>query len=532
MLCSALLLLKGTASKRKRPRSLHVDPHISETYEPDDPQHDLDARFIYEEAPDEIEEEEIPYHMKDLNTLAREEIKKNEDNVLGVDGETKPDFVEDVHDQVYLMYITYEDRNYLDLLNFDTQLKTSAIEADESLDYNCPKMLYRSMGLQGYFNPILKDGTIEECPNLELTCCTNHDFEELENIWEDSLRPSTEAGHFYMEYYVKSTLVHGESYKAAAERVIEATSDEMCLKVAHSIQDFDITDALRDKTIELLAHVKEYDTRVKKSYPCLVCNHENIQYFDFKNRLLGLRGEVCLDIVHNLLEYYEHFNSFFFKYFNSLYYLARCIDKHVDIDQEEEQRLEEELQHTEEEIHEHEPHMKVTDHAHPDLTKTPEKFPVKEAEEEVDRLVEEDEELDMLKTKMEFEKIKRDQEREQGILYLDIGMLDDVEKCREEANSLLGSNALESCLAFCHRYSVWYFDKKMFRDITLMNEMFDLIVSKIIGKNLEYAVNPPGPELAEIKSVQFKYEQFNFMSNYSYIYGNEGVELSKFIGDY
>jgi transcription elongation factor Elf1 len=339
---------------------LHVDPDISEEYEPNDPHHDLDARFIYEEEPEEVESPEIPYHMKDLATLTEEEVEKNRDNVLGVDGETKPDFVEEVNDQLYLMYITYEDRNYLDLYNFDSQLKNSAIEADDSLDYNCPKMLYRSMGLQGYFNPILKDGTIEECPNLELTCCTNHDFEELEKIWEDSLKPTTEAGHYYMEYYVKTTLVHGEAYHKAAERLIEVTSDELCLKVAHSILDFEITDELRNKTIELLAHVKEYDTRVKKSYPCLVCNHENIQYFDFKNRILGLKGEVCLDIVHNLIEYYQHFNGFFYKYFNSLYFMARCIDKHVDIEKEEEEKLEEELHHTEEEIHADDPHMKGT----------------------------------------------------------------------------------------------------------------------------------------------------------------------------
>lgn len=177
----------------------------------------------------------------------------------------------------------------------------------------------------------------------------------------------------------------------------------------------------------------------------------------------------------------------------------------------------------------------MTDHIdtkHPDLRVSPEKFPRKEAEEEVDKLVEEEEELEELKSKMEFEKIKRDEERDIGLLYLDIDNSKDVELCSAEVNSLMAFNALESCLSFCHRYSIWYFDKKMFRDITLMNEMFDLIAQKIIGSNLEYAVNPPGAELAEIKSVQFKYEQFNFMSNFNYVYGKEGVELSKFIGDY
>ena len=352
-----LTIISATQAKKRRSRSLHVDPDISSEYEPDDPHHDPEGRFVYEETPDEIEEPEIPYNQKDLALLTQEELAKSEIEELQGD-EKKIEFKEEVNDQLYLMYITYEDRNYLDLFNFDRQLKNSAIDSDDSLDYNCPKMLYRSMGLQGYFNPILKDGTIEDCPNLELTCCTNHDFEELENIWEDSLRPSTEAGHYYLEYYTKSVLDHVELYKVAAEKLIEVTSDPMCLSIAHSVESFDVSQDMIDKSMALLAHVKEYDTRVKKSYPCLVCNHENIRYFDFKNRLLGLKGEICLDMVSNLLEYYEHFNGFFWKYFNSLYFMARCVDKYMDIEEQEKEKLEEELEHTEEEIHEDEPGMK------------------------------------------------------------------------------------------------------------------------------------------------------------------------------
>lgn len=352
-----VLALLGTQAKHKRGRSLHVDPDISPDYEPDDPRYDPEGRFVYEETPDEIEEPEIPYRQKDLALLTHEELEKAQIQELQGE-EEKIEFREEVNDQQYLMYITYEDRNYLDLFNFDRQLKNSAIDSDDSLDYNCPKMLFRSMGLQGYFNPILKDGTIEVCPNLELTCCTNQDFEELENIWEDSLRPSTEAGHYYLEYYTRSVLEHVEVYKLSAERLIEVTSDPMCLSVARSVEDFEVTQEMMDKSMALLAHVKEYDTRVKQSYPCLVCNHENIRYFDFKNRLLGLKGEVCLDMVGNLLEYFEHFNSFFWKYFNSLYYMARCVDKYLDIEEEEKEELEEKLEHTEEKIHDSEPGMK------------------------------------------------------------------------------------------------------------------------------------------------------------------------------
>jgi hypothetical protein len=352
-----MISISGGHTKRKKARSLHADPDISEDYEPDDPKHDPDGRFVYEETPDEIEDPEIPYNQKDLESLAHEEKERTADDILHQDNKAI-EFKEEVNDQLYLMYITYEDRNYLDLFNFDKQLKNSAIESDDSLDYNCPKMLYQSMGLTGYFNPILKDGTIEACPNLELTCCTNHDFEELENIWEDSLRPSTEAGHFYHEYYAKSMLDHTDQFKIAAEKLIEVTSDPLCLKIARSVEDFNVTEEMKEKTMSLLAHVKEYDTRVKNSYPCLVCNHENIQYFDFKNKLLGLKGEICLDMVDNLLEYYQHFNGFFWKYFNSVYFMARCIDKYMDIEEQEKEELEEALHKTEEEIHDHEPGMK------------------------------------------------------------------------------------------------------------------------------------------------------------------------------
>ena len=181
-------------------------------------------------------------------------------------------------------------------------------------------------------------------------------------------------------------------------------------------------------------------------------------------------------------------------------------------------------------------HNKDSEHdndpKHPDLSKTKERFPVTDPSEEIDELVKEEEELEELKTKIEYEKIKRDEEREIGLLFLEVDNSIDIQRCRESLGAMFNSNSLESCLGFCHRYSVWYFDNKMFKSISLMNEMFDLISEKIIGNNLHYKVNPPDPELADVKSVQFKYEQFNFMDNYNYIYGNEGVDLRKFIGDY
>lgn len=175
---------------------------------------------------------------------------------------------------------------------------------------------------------------------------------------------------------------------------------------------------------------------------------------------------------------------------------------------------------------------KQDDPKHPDLSKTKEKFPVTDPSEEIEELVEEEEQLDQLKTKIEFQKIRHEEEKEIGLIYLDVDNSIDIQKCRESLGGVFNPNSLESCLSFCHRYSIWYFDNKMFRSISRMNDMFDLIAKKIIGKNLHYSVNPPDPELAEVKSVQFKYEQFNFMDNYNYIYGNEGVNLNKFMGDY
>ena len=128
--------------------------------------------------------------------------------------------------------------------------------------------------------------------------------------------------------------------------------------------------------------------------------------------------------------------------------------------------------------------------------------------------------------------MRKEEEKEMGVLYLDVDNSIDTIECFKAANSLLNFNVLESCLNFCHKYSIWYFDENIFRNIGLMNEMFELISKKVIGKHLKYAVNPPDQELSgEVKSVQFKYEQYNFIDKYSYIYGEEGVEAAKFIKD-
>lgn len=129
--------------------------------------------------------------------------------------------------------------------------------------------------------------------------------------------------------------------------------------------------------------------------------------------------------------------------------------------------------------------------------------------------------------------MRKEEEKEMGLLYLDVDNSFETIQCFNAANSLTKSNMLESCLGFCHKYSIWYFDDKIFRNVGLMHQMFELISKKIIGKHLEYAVNPPDEEMTgEVKSVQFKYEQYNFIDNFSYIYGDEGVEVAKFIGDY
>lgn len=253
------------------------DPTIGPDDAPTNPKEDEGSPFEFEKEPDEVAKKEKPYSQKDTGELTEEkmeELRENEGLPVEIQ---RVEFNEDVSKQLYLMYVDWEDRYWLDLFMFDKQLKTTAIENDETLDYNCPKMMFNSMGLTSYFSPILKDTTIDDCPNLELSCCTLNDYQELENIWEDQLKPNAEAGHFYLEYFVRTVLEHRDLYKITAEQLLEATSDPLCIGIANSIKDFDVTEELAEKTLLLLNKAKEYDMQVKQSINCLVCNHSNIK---------------------------------------------------------------------------------------------------------------------------------------------------------------------------------------------------------------------------------------------------------------
>ena len=160
-----------------------------------------------------------------------------------------------------------------------------------------------------------------------------------------------------------------------------------------------------------------------------------------------------------------------------------------------------------------------------DLRKNPDPDRIKNPDLEL--LVEEEKELEALQSKKEFEEIRIQEEREMGILFVDVDNSYDLKHCRDSPTA----ERLESCLNFCHRYNFWYFDGVIFRDIHTMYEMFHLVVDKIIGEEMEYKASPPDPKLQHSPGVQFKYEQYNFMSRYGYIYGRTGVALNHFIGD-
>ena len=51
--------------------------------------------------------------------------------------------------------------------------------------------------------------------------------------------------------------------------------------------------------------------------------------------------------MDNLIEYYSHYNNFFWKYYNSLYFMARCVDNTEDFHKKEEELIEENLEKTE-----------------------------------------------------------------------------------------------------------------------------------------------------------------------------------------
>lgn len=259
-------------------RGLHLDPEIDPNYEPIDPTKDTGDIFEVEENPDEDDNEnEKEYNEKALEEI-NEEKKEEKKEMEGLPEDVERlEFIEDVSKDFYLMYINWEDRYYLDLFMFDKQLKSMALEEDGDLEYNCPKMLFNSMNLTGFFDPILKPPIIDECPNLELSCCTVDDFQELENVWEEQIKPSTETNHFYLDYYVRTILEHREIYQYTAHRLLEVSSDQLCINISNAFLNLKMTDEDAQYTINLLEKAKNFDIKVKQSLPCLVCNHQNIK---------------------------------------------------------------------------------------------------------------------------------------------------------------------------------------------------------------------------------------------------------------
>ena len=166
------------------------------------------------------------------------------------------------------------------------------------------------------------------------------------------------------------------------------------------------------------------------------------------------------------------------------------------------------------------------DPLNPDLTK---KVPQRQKYEgEIEALMKEQEDLEELKSKSEFISLRKQEEREMGILFIEVDNSFDIKTCQESSIS----SKFTDCLNFCHRYNYWKFDEKIFKDINLMHEMFTLIADRIIGEHVHYKVDPPKKDQVAGKTVSFKYESFNFVDNYNYIYGNEGVQLQNFIGDF
>lgn len=56
-------------------------------------------------------------------------------------------------------------------------MKNSDFEQNPEVAYYCPKPLFDSLNLNGYFTPMLKTKEIRFCPGMKQTCCVLNDFE-------------------------------------------------------------------------------------------------------------------------------------------------------------------------------------------------------------------------------------------------------------------------------------------------------------------------------------------------------------------
>lgn len=249
------------------------------------------------------------------------------DDFFFVDQRLKVEFIENLSKQTYIDQISYTDRYVLDLYLFDQNVKNANFELKGEFLRKCPREIFKSLGLSGVSNPILRTSNIEICPNMKANCCTNSDLIGLDAIWRD-YSAFIQLNYDYFAYYAKTTVHAMPIIEARAEALRNSSKHMICREMSETFATFLSGDLKLDVFLRQIQEVKQYDLSLKKGFKCLLCDYNNNQYFDLLNKVVIYKTDFCVDIVKNTLPFFINMRDFFLKYFNSVAMVARCSMRH------------------------------------------------------------------------------------------------------------------------------------------------------------------------------------------------------------
>ena len=69
---------------------------------------------------------------------------------------------------------------------------------------------------------------------------------------------------------------------------------------------------------------------MKKGFRCIICDFDNGVSIDINQKITYFNKDVCHKIVDNTFEYFYYFNSFVWKYINTVNFLAHCSSSHLN----------------------------------------------------------------------------------------------------------------------------------------------------------------------------------------------------------
>ena len=235
----------------------------------------------------------------------------------------RAEFIEDVTKASYLDQISYDDRFLLDLYLLDVNLKSKSFKLDLEYLNTCPRAIYKSIGMSGFTNPLLRTNNIIICPNMRSNCCTNNDINILGEIWDD-YSTFVRLNYDYFTYYVKYTLNNIELFIEKAKELDKTSPGQICSEIANSIIKYEFDDFSEDMFIQQMYKVKDYNLSLKKGFRCLLCDHQNTRFIDPLMKMVYYNKDFCVGLVKNTFGFYTNLNDIFIRYFNSIGMLAKC----------------------------------------------------------------------------------------------------------------------------------------------------------------------------------------------------------------